>query len=249
MVPLSRRQLLALGGALAVPMPAMAARSIAMPSGLPWAKPQDDPVADIYHRVLHLHTRWVEQQWDPTIDAYRAADFRFAAVLGNAVLLTIEDYDAELAGVDHATLKERTIATIQHFAGTNRLAGGDEWGRQLFWDSTFELYFVLAARMLWSELDDATRLNVRAITAGQAAYAYGLGFANDPMSGGWTPNGTRAAGPATPSSRRWASTRRPSRPGWPGDATMPRCATGSCSGRRTPARCRSPTGPTSPGGR
>lgn len=191
MVELSRRQLLALGGALAVPMPAATAgRSVARPSGLPWSKPPDDPVAEIYHRILHLHTRWVEQQWDPVIGAYRAADFRFAAVLGNAVLLTVEDYDADLAGVDYVTLRRRTIATINHFAGTNRLAGGDEWGRQLFWDSTFELYFVLAARILWTHLDEKTQLAVRAITAGQAAYAYGLAFANDPMSGGWTPNGT-----------------------------------------------------------
>ena len=100
------------------------------------------------------------------------------------------DYDAELADVDEATLQERTLATIKRFAATNRLAGGDDWGRQLFWDSTFELYFVLAARLLWADLDDADPANVQTIAAGQAAYAYGLAFADDPMSGGWTPNGT-----------------------------------------------------------
>ena len=188
MVPLSRRQLLALGGALAVPVPAA---RLARPSGLPWSRPQDDPVADLYHRLLHLHTRWVEQQWDPAIDAYRAADFRFVAVLGNAVLLTVEDYDADLAGVERARLRTRTLATIKRYARTNRLAGGDEWGRNLFWDSTFELYFVLAARLLWDDLDQATRTAVQTIAAGQAAYAYGLAFADDPTGGGWTPNGTR----------------------------------------------------------
>ncbi|MDG6103955.1 discoidin domain-containing protein [Dactylosporangium aurantiacum] len=177
---LTRRTLLAAvgaaGGALALPLPAAAA--------------VEDPVADEYHRLLLVHTRWVQQQWDTAIGAYRAADFRFAAVLGNAVLLTSDGYDAGLAGVDAATLRTRTLATIGRFAATNRLAGGNEWGQRLFWDSTFELYFVLAARLLWAELDAATRANVDAIARGQAAYAYGLGTGNDPLSGSWSPNGS-----------------------------------------------------------
>jgi hypothetical protein len=177
---LTRRTLFAAlgaaGAAAALPLPAAAAVA--------------DPVADEYHRLLLVHTRWVQQQWDSAIGAYRAADFRFAAVLGNAVLLTTEGYDAGLAGVDAATLRSRTLATISRFAATNRLAGGTEWGRRLFWDSTFELYFVLAARLLWAELDATTRSNVEAIARGQAAYAYGLGTGNDPLSGSWTPNGS-----------------------------------------------------------
>ncbi len=177
---LTRRALLATfgaaGGALALPMAAWAATA--------------DPVADEYHRLLLVHTRWVQQQWDSAIGAYRLADFRFAAVLGNAVLLTSPGYDAAQAGVDAATLRTRTIATITRFAATNRLAGGTEWGRRLFWDSTFELYFVLAARLLWAGLDAATRGNVETIARGQAAYAYGLGTGNDPLSGSWSPNGS-----------------------------------------------------------
>ncbi|MBM2618481.1 discoidin domain-containing protein [Actinoplanes sp. LDG1-06] len=176
----TRRALLALagatGGAMALPRPAEARAA--------------DPVADEYHRLLLVHTRWVEQQWDPAIGAYRSADFRFAAVLGNAVLLTADGYDAEMAGVDAATLRQRTLATITRFAATNRLTGGTEWGQRLFWDSTFELYFVLAARLLWPELDAATRARVDTIARGQAAYAYGLGTADDPLSGSWTPNGS-----------------------------------------------------------
>ena len=183
----SRRQLLALagvaGGALALPLPAAAARSF------PWGKPQNDPVADSYLDLLHVHTHWVEQQWDDEIGAYAVADFRFVAVLGNAVLLRVEDYDADLTGVSKAKLEARTLATIKRFAATNRLAGGDEWGQQLFWDSTFELYFVLAARLLWDDLDAATQANVQKITIGQAAYAVGLGSADDPLSGDWSPNG------------------------------------------------------------
>ncbi|HEU4347273.1 MAG TPA: discoidin domain-containing protein [Actinoplanes sp.] len=186
MAPLSRRHFMALGGALAVPVP----RLVPGAGGLPWSRPSNDPVADTYHRVLHLHTRWVERQWDPNIGAYREADFRYASVLGNAVLLTAGDYDPVLAGVGQATLRDRTVSTIRRYAATNRLAGGDGWGRQLFWDSTFELYFVLAARILWADLDEATRLNVQKIATGQAAYAYGLLFGDDPMSGDRSPNGT-----------------------------------------------------------
>jgi hypothetical protein len=179
---LSRRQLLALagaaglGGALSVPARASAAAP--------------DPVADTYRELLHLHTRWVEEQWDEKAGAYRAADFRFVAVLGNAVLLGLDDYDARQAGVDAVTLRARTVATIQRFAASNRFAGGSAWGRQLFWDSTFELYFVLAARLLWADLDAPTRRNVQQIAVGQASYAYGLGSDDDPLSGDWSPNGT-----------------------------------------------------------
>ncbi|MEU8232595.1 discoidin domain-containing protein [Actinoplanes sp. NPDC048967] len=182
MFALSRRRLLALAGvsgmsgALSLPAPASAAAP--------------DPVADIYRQLLHMHTRWVEEQWDTKIGAYRAADFRFTAVLGNAVLLGLDDYDARLADVDAGTLKAKTVATIQRFAATNRFAGGTEWGRQLFWDSTFELYFVLAARLLWADLDTQTRRNVQQIAVGQASYAYGLGSDDDPLSGDWSPNGT-----------------------------------------------------------
>jgi hypothetical protein len=180
---LSRRRLLALaggaGGALALPRPAMAAA---------------DPVAGLYHELLLLHTRWVEGQWDAGTGAYTAADFGFAAVLGNAVLLTSGGYDAGKAGVDRATLETRTLATIKRFAASNRLAGGREWGRQLFWDATFELYLILAARLLWPELDGRTRTDIDAIARGQAAYVYGLGFGDDPMSTGWSPNGTQGGG-------------------------------------------------------
>jgi hypothetical protein len=177
---LSRRQVLALagaaGGALALPV-----RAAAGPAG--------DPVAATYHRVLLMHTRWVERQWDPHLRAYRAEDFRFTAVLGNAVLLTTGGYDADLAGVDRATLHAHTVATIRRYAATNRLAGGTGWGRRLYPDAAFQLYFVLAGRLLWTELDGQTRANVLAIALGQAAYAYGLDTGDDPLSPGRSPNG------------------------------------------------------------
>ncbi|MCO1597235.1 discoidin domain-containing protein [Micromonospora sp. RHAY321] len=188
---LSRRRLLILGSAvgagLAIARPTATAQ--AAPAATTSYAAATGPVANTYHALLLAHTRWAEEQWDPAINAYRLADFRFAVVLGNAVLLISPGYDPAAAGVDRDTLHARTVATIRRFAATNRLAGGTEWGRQLFWDSTFELYFVLAARLLWSELDEVTRNNVDRIARGQAAYAHSLGTRNDPLSGSWTPNG------------------------------------------------------------
>jgi hypothetical protein len=168
-----------------------AAGADAAASGFPvGARPAPgDPVAAAYYRYLLLHTRWAQQQWDAAAGHYAAEYFNFAVVLGNAVLLNHGDYDAEAAGVDAATLKSQTLATIRHFAASNVLTGGEEWGETMFFDSTFELYFVLAAKLLWADLDAATRAAVDALAAGQAAYTTALGTADDPRSPGWSPNG------------------------------------------------------------
>ncbi|SFK29388.1 F5/8 type C domain-containing protein [Amycolatopsis sacchari] len=173
-----------------------AAGVLAVAAGLPRAaaaaestSAAPDPVAETYHRVLLRHTRWAEQQFDSALGYYRRTDFSFAVVLGNALLLTRGRYDASLAGVDRETLRAHTLATIRHFAASNVVAGGSEWGQTLFFDTTFQSYFVLAARLLWTELDDATRADVDRIVRGQAAYTASLGTGNDPRSGSWTPNG------------------------------------------------------------
>ncbi|MGI5500856.1 discoidin domain-containing protein [Lentzea sp. CA-135723] len=144
---------------------------------------------DTYYEVLLRHTRWAETQYDATAGRYRRTDFGFAVVLGNAVLLTRGTYDAGLAGVEKDVLRDHTLATIKHFAASNLLAGGTEWGKTLFWETTFQSYFVLAARLVWPDLDAQTRANVEAIARGQAEYTTSLGTANDPRSGSWTPNG------------------------------------------------------------
>lgn len=146
-------------------------------------------VKDTYYEVLLRHTRWAETQFDPVAGRYRRTDFGFAVVLGNAVLLTRGNYDATLAGVEKDLLRQHTLATIQHFTASNVLAGGSEWGKTLFWDTTFQSYFVLAARLLWPELDSATRAGIEAIARGQADYTTSLGIDDDPRSGSWTPNG------------------------------------------------------------
>ncbi|WP_410570863.1 discoidin domain-containing protein [Amycolatopsis sp. cmx-4-61] len=187
---LDRRQALRLlgagGAAAALASGLLPGRArAAAPGGPP------DPVAATYLRVLLRHTRWAEQQFDPAAGTYPARDFTFAVVLGNAVLLTRDGYDPAVAGVDRDTLRTHTLATIRRFAASNRLAGGTEWGRKLFFDTTFQSYFVLAARLLWTELDDPARAAVERITAGQAAYTTALGTGDDPDSGAWTPNGLR----------------------------------------------------------
>jgi hypothetical protein len=52
---------------------------------------------------------------------YQAKDMNFAVVLGKAVLLTHGEYDEELAGVSEDELRAHTLATIEHYAATNRL--------------------------------------------------------------------------------------------------------------------------------
>ncbi|WP_329140372.1 discoidin domain-containing protein [Streptomyces sp. NBC_01476] len=151
--------------------------------------PGQDPVADAYYQALLTHTRWAETQWNTTAGHYTATDYGFAVVLGNAVLLTRGPYDADRAGTDRATLLSRTLATIEHFAASNRLTGGTEWGRTLFFDTTFQLYFVLAARLLWDRLDAVTRQNIDTIVREQAQFTTSLGTAADPASAGWTTNG------------------------------------------------------------
>lgn len=188
-VSVDRRRFVQLLGAtaLAATVPITLGSGAASAYGRPGAAP--DTVADIYYRVLLNHTRWSETQWDEARGYYTAKDFGFAVVLGNAVLLTRGSYDSDRAGIDEKTLRARTIATIQHFAASNRLTGGTQWGRTLFFDTTFQLYFVLAARLLWDELDAVTRTNVDTIAREQAAYTTSLGTGNDPNSGSWTPNG------------------------------------------------------------
>ncbi|MFE3826128.1 discoidin domain-containing protein [Streptomyces sp. NPDC059092] len=189
-LPLDRRRFLSLAGltgALAALPPLSGTASSQAAEGRTDTPP--DAVAATYLRVLLDHTRWSETQWDETQGHYRAKDFGFAVVLGNAVLLTHGTYDAARAGTDPETLKRRTLATIRHFAASSRLTGGDEWGRTLFFDTTFQSYFVLAARLLWQDLDTTTRTNIDTIVREQAAYSVSLGSGDDPASGNWTPNG------------------------------------------------------------
>ena len=178
---LNRRQLLGLIGASAV---------VAAWDGSASTAPKAaDPVADTFYRVLLRHTRWSETQFDAAAGHYRRTDFGFAVVLGNAVLLTRGTYDAQVAGVAPDVLRARTVATIRHFAASNALVGGTEWGKTLFWDTTFQSYFVLAARLLWDDLDDTTRSSVDNMVRAQAEYTVSLGTGDDPRSGEWTPNG------------------------------------------------------------
>jgi len=168
-----------LSGLVAAGTPAQAAPAVEV-----------DPVAQTYYEVLLRHTQFAESKWEEangryTTDSY----FGESLVLGNAVLLTRGDYNAETAGVNKATLLDHTVRSISYFAATNRFNGGTLWGKNLFWEATYESYFVAAAHLLWDELDATTRANVLNISKGQADYTVSLGTDNDPGSGSWSPNG------------------------------------------------------------
>lgn len=192
-LPLGRRRLLQIlgvsGAAAALPAGTGSSSAVADASDPAAAggHAADDDVAATYHRVLLRHTRWSETQWDETRGIYTDKFFGFAVGLGHAVLLTRGGYDAELAGVDRDTLKRRTLATLSHFAASNRLTGGTQWGRTLFFDTTFQSYFVLAARLLWDDLDTRTRSLVDLIVREQAAYTHSLGTGDDRPPGAGRP--------------------------------------------------------------
>ena len=166
---------------------ALLALALALPAA---AAASGDAVAAGYHEVLLDHTRHSETLWNEEAGHYELQSFGFAVVLGNAVLLRGGDYDAARAGVSRETLEDRTVRSIAHFAATNRWVDPDgEWGGRVYFDSTFEAYFVAAARLLWDRLDDAARAHVDTITRAAADYVVALGTGEDPRSPGWLVNG------------------------------------------------------------
>ena len=146
-----------------------------------------DSIAADYYAALLRHTRWVNTVWDPAINAYQLKDFNFGVVLGNAVLLTHGEYDEQLAGISKEELRQKTLSTITRYAASNRLVNpAGNWGKQLFWDSTFQSYFLDAGKLLWDQLDAQTQANLTTIATGQSAYTADLAYGNDPLSGSWT---------------------------------------------------------------
>lgn len=172
---------------LAIPVAigiAAAPQAVAAPAPA-YGAPTD--VAANYYRALLQHTRWVDSVWDPAINAYELRDFNFAVVLGNAVLLTHGEYDEELAGISKDELRERTLSTITRYAASNRIVNpSGTWGQRLFWDTTFQSYFLVAGLLMWDDLDATTQNNLTTIATGQSTYTADLDFGNDPMSGSWT---------------------------------------------------------------
>jgi hypothetical protein len=175
--------------ALAVPLAALvpAASASAAPVVKAAAFGAPDDIAADYYAALLRHTRWVNTVWDPSINAYQFKDFNFAVVLGNAVIVTHGEYDAQITGIPKEQLKQRTIDTIRYYAAKNRFVDPNgTWGKRLFWDSTFQSYFLDAGRVLWDDLDVTTQRNLETIAVGQSAYTSDLNYGNDPLSGSWT---------------------------------------------------------------
>ena len=188
----ARRTTAALAAALATSLlvPLAGAPAVAAPDEPVAAVPAHgapDPIAADYYEALLRHTNWVETVWDDAAGVYQAKDMNFAVVLGNAVLLTHGEYDEEIAGVGEDELRAQTLATIRHYAATNRFVDpAGTWGKRLFWDSTFQSYFLDAGRLMWDELDATTRANLTTIAVEQSRYTADLEFGKDPMSGSWT---------------------------------------------------------------
>jgi hypothetical protein len=147
----------------------------------------EDGVARIYRQALLMNTPVMESTWDAAAGTYRIPDFYFGGVLGNAVLLTYGEYDEQLATVSAATLRDHTVRTIRAAAAQSRwVTPSGTWGGRVYWDSTFESYFVAAARLLWSELDATTRSRVDTIVRSSADNIVSVGSAD---VDGWSTNG------------------------------------------------------------
>ncbi|GIH14266.1 discoidin domain-containing protein [Rugosimonospora africana] len=160
------------------------------PASAPAPAGSQDALAGVYYQALLLNTPFVESMWDPATGSYPIPDFYFVSVLGNAVLCTSGTYDAQAAGIERETLLEHTLSTIRYAAAHNRWnSAAGTWGKQLYFDSTMESYFVAAAKLLWPQLDAATRDQIDAIVRGTANYVVSLGTDPDPLSPGWTTNG------------------------------------------------------------
>ncbi|MFF2495443.1 discoidin domain-containing protein [Agromyces sp. NPDC058064] len=185
---------LAVAAALAAPLAGLAPATLApaaAASAAPFATTAafgaPDEIAADYYAALLRHTRWVNTVWDPAINAYQFKDFNFAVVLGNAVIVTHGDYDAEITGISKDELTQRTIDTIRYYAAKNRFVDPNgTWGKKMFWDSTFQSYFLDAGRVLWDRLDATTQQNLETIAVGQSAYTAALDHGDDPLSGSWT---------------------------------------------------------------
>lgn len=183
----ARRLLFGLS-ALAVALPLAVVASGPSPASAADARfGAPDATAAEYYGALLRHTRWVNTVWDASLGAYQLKDFNFTVVLGNAVLLTQGEYDEALAGIPKAELRDKTIATLKYYAASNRNVNPNgNWGRKLFWDSTFQSYFLAAGRLMWDELDQTTRSNLTAIATAQSTYTADLAYGDDPLSGSWT---------------------------------------------------------------
>lgn len=155
------------------------------------ASAADDALVQTYHRVLLENTRFVESTWDDAIGSYPIADYQFVSTFGNAVLLHLGDYDADAAGVSRAELEDHTVRSIAYAAAHSRYVDPNgTWGGTVYWDAAFEAYFAAGAKLMWDQLDAATRRNVDAIIAGSADHIVALGADADTnfLAGDWRAN-------------------------------------------------------------
>ncbi|GAB3743439.1 discoidin domain-containing protein [Microlunatus parietis] len=148
----------------------------------------EDDLARVYYGLLLRNTPFLQTLWNEQAGAYSGVE----GLVGNAVLLEFGDYDAAAAGLDEATLRDRTVSSISYWTARNRFVdpAGGSWGARIYWDATAEAYLVDAARLLWDDLDQRTRDGIDVITRGEANYLADVGAnPTDPAREGGSTNG------------------------------------------------------------
>jgi hypothetical protein len=174
------------GPAAGAPAPDRMPAASALPTG------SEDALAEAYYRLLLENTPFQESTWDPELGSYGIENWDVVGVLGNAILLRFGTYDEKVAGVDKATLRAHTVASIAKAAARNRFVdpANGTWGAKIYWDATMEAYLVDAAHLMWDDLDDETRANVDTIIRGEAGYLAEVGAnPTDSNREGGTTNG------------------------------------------------------------
>ncbi|WP_020575444.1 discoidin domain-containing protein [Actinopolymorpha alba] len=159
-------------------------------TGLPAGS--EDALARAYYQLLLQNTRFQESTWNAELGSYGIESWDVVGTLGNAVLLKFGTYDATVAGVDKATLREHTVRSIAKAVARNRFVDpvNGTWGARIYWDATMEAYLADAAHLMWDELDATTRANVDTMTRGEATYLADVGAnPTDPSREGGTTNG------------------------------------------------------------
>jgi len=166
------------------------ATALELPAG------SEDESAKSFYSLLLEHTNWSETLWDPGLGAYEVAPEKqgssnLAILLGNAVLIEFGTYNASIAGVSEATLREHTVDSIEYWAAESKWVNEEgSWGGAAeFWDETYESYFVSAGEIMWNELSTSAKNDLIAIMKENANYVASLQSSQPEKWGHWETNG------------------------------------------------------------
>ena len=166
--------------------PARGVQGASLPSG------SEDQLAKVFYRLLLENTRFQESTWNADLGSYNIENWDVVGTLGNAILLRFGTYDASVAGVDRATLRDHTVRSLAKAVARNKFVdpANGTWGARIYWDATMEAYLADAAHLMWDDLDATTRADVDTMTRGEADYIADVGAnPTDPNREGGSTNG------------------------------------------------------------